>query len=281
MRHWILPTEKNNHKANLLKPIGLSILYTIYLANALFLQLLGHLQPGVLGYSSEITSEKVFNETNKQREILGLEKLKYNQDLSLSATAKAKDMFAKGYWAHNSPDGANPWDFFKQVGYKYTFAGENLAKDFFDTDGVMTAWIRSPTHKENIVNKNYQELGIGVVNGSLNGYKTTIVVQHFGTPASGTISKAVSTFPKELSNVETSPKSTTLSLSASAPINPLQVNKAIGTAIFMVLVSVLSIDAYLTIKNKTHRLSSSSYAHMLFIVVAIVVLFFMQQGELL
>jgi hypothetical protein len=64
-----------------------------------------------------------------------------------------------------------------------------VAKDFYDTQGRMDAWIGSPTHNANLVSDKYQEIGIGVVNGTLNGYKTTLVVQHFGTPLTGSLSQ--------------------------------------------------------------------------------------------
>ena len=49
---------------------------------------------------------------------------------SIAAQAKADDMATKGYFAHTSPDGKNSWYWFKQAGYTFTYAGENLALDF-------------------------------------------------------------------------------------------------------------------------------------------------------
>jgi len=280
MKSWLFPSEKNNHKANLLKPLGLVIIYALYLGNYLVLHAIGRFYPGVLGYSSEITQEKVFKQTNQERQKEGLGVLKYNPDLSISAQAKANDMFSKGYWAHTSPDGTSPWDFFKQIDYKYSYAGENLAKDFYDTESLMKAWIKSPTHRENVVNTNYQEIGIGVVNGTLNGYKTTIVVQHFGTPAVGVVTKAVSDFPTQgVASAQT--EQTQMQRITSSPINPIMASKTVGTALFMLLVAVLAIDGYNVLKRNTHRISSSSFAHMLFIIIAIVMLFLTQQGSLL
>ncbi|MCX6727176.1 MAG: CAP domain-containing protein, partial [Candidatus Shapirobacteria bacterium] len=179
---YILPHEKNNHRALLLQPAFLLGFVFLYLLNQSFLKLITIVKPGVLGYSSEITAQKVYDLTNDERQKAGLPILHYNPVLSESATAKGQDMFASNYWAHNSPSGKTPWDFFRSAGYQYSVAGENLAKDFYDTNSVMKAWMNSPTHKANIINSKYQEIGIGVVNGTLNGVKTTLVVQHFGTP---------------------------------------------------------------------------------------------------
>ncbi len=293
MKHWFLPLESNNYKAKILKPIGFAILYSLYLANYLVLKAVGYYYPGVLGYSSEITVQKVLNATNAYRQKNNLPTLSINPSLSESATAKAKDMFAKGYWAHNSPDGTSPWQFFKDVNYKYSFAGENLAKDFYDTQGLMDAWIGSPTHNANLVSDKYQEIGIGVVNGTLNGYKTTLVVQHFGTPLTGSLSqkevkekpvvKEVLVKPVEEAVVQREQVPTVAGLSQSSSlINPKTVQKAVGSLIFMVLVGVLFIDAYIVvIKNKTHRLSGSSIAHMIFLLAAFLMLLLTQQGSLI
>jgi uncharacterized protein YkwD len=176
------PGEFNNHRASLIQTPFIGLFIALYLLNQSFIKSFTLLRPGVLGYSSEITVQKVYDLTNYQRQLAGLSPLHFNPVLAQSAVSKAQDMFTHNYWSHNSPQGKTPWDFFKAVGYQYSVAGENLAKDFYDTDSMMKAWINSPTHRANIINTQYQEIGIGVVNGVLNGVKTTLVVQHFGTP---------------------------------------------------------------------------------------------------
>jgi uncharacterized protein YkwD len=91
-------------------------------------------------------------------------------------------MFTNQYWAHTSPQGKEPWDFIRIAGYTYQAAGENLARDFMGTGEMMDAWMNSPTHRANIVSSRYQEIGIAVVNGNLDGTDTTLVVQMFGRP---------------------------------------------------------------------------------------------------
>ncbi len=95
---------------------------------------------------------------------------------------KATDMFARNYWAHYGPDGTTPWSFITNSGYEYEYAGENLAKNFMFSDGVVQAWMESPTHRENILRNEYTEIGYAIQNGVLNGEETTLVVQMFGTP---------------------------------------------------------------------------------------------------
>jgi hypothetical protein len=137
----------------------------------------------VLGFASSITPTQILDQTNKQRAAQGLPALELNSKLSQAALAKGQHMFLEQYWAHTAPDGTQPWKFFKDAGYTYKVAGENLARDFGNTDDMMSAWMASPTHRANIVSERYQEIGIAVIDGTLEGYETTLVVQLFGTPA--------------------------------------------------------------------------------------------------
>jgi len=268
-----IPQASNNHRALILQPSFLGLFIAVYLLNHSFLKTFSTFKPGVLGYSSEITIQKVLSETNSERQKNGLAPLSYNSFLSQSAEAKAKDMFANNYWAHNSPSGKTPWEFFKSVGYQYSVAGENLAKDFYDTEGLLKAWMASPTHRANIINTKYQEIGIGVVNGVLDGMKTTLVVQHFGTPLSGQV--LASTPPAEeiaSSQVETAKIST--------PISPVLISKVLGTILFLIIISVMVVDSYITLKNRTHRLTGSSASHIGFLVIILFLLLFSQQGTI-
>lgn len=284
----IIPQESNNYKALLLRPSFLTLFIVVYLLNQQLIHTLSLIKPGILGYSSEITQKKVLDLTNQERLAQGLSELKYNPILSLSAQKKAQDMFDNNYWAHNSPQGKTPWDFFTAAGYQYSVAGENLAKDFYNTDSVIGAWMKSPTHRDNILNPKYEEIGIGVVNGILNGIKTTLVVQHFATPLATSITTPE--VPQDSVLPETAqvpqPEYTTQDssspvLSASKPlISPLALSKAIGGTLFAIIVSVLFIDGYLTLKNKTHRFSSSNAGHIGFLAIIFLLMIFSRSGNI-
>lgn len=284
-RFWhllFIPHEKNNHRALLLKPSFLCLLIAFYVFNQSLIKSFTIVKPGVLGYSSEITVSKIFNLTNIERQKAGLGPLHFNSVLSESATNKGKDMFANNYWAHNSPNGKTPWDFFKGVGYKYSVAGENLAKDFYDSESVMDAWMKSPTHKENIVNNKYQEIGIGIIDGVLNGVKTTLVVQHFGTPFNSPIVDKTSDelkFNSHPLDLAVSQGNKVLAESTKLKsISPLFLTKAIGISMFLLIIGVLFIDGFTTFKNKTKRLTGSSIGHIGFLAVILLFMIFSQQG---
>ena len=269
--HYFLPYPDNNHRALLLQPSFLALFVAIYLLNQSFIKSFTIARPGVLGYSSEITISKVLDQTNTERVKLGLKPLTFNSTLSKSAQLKADDMFTNNYWAHTSPEGKSPWDFFNNAGYEYSVAGENLAKDFYDTEGLLKAWMNSPTHRENIINPKYQEIGIGVVNGILGGVKTTLVVQHFGTPRNGVVLASV---PPDDIAVESS-------FIQNIPIaSPIQLNKIFAMIMFVFIICLLIVDSYITLKNKTPRLTGSSAGHIGFLLIILLLLIFTHQGTI-
>jgi uncharacterized protein YkwD len=273
---FFIPQPKNNYRALLLHPGILGIFIAIYLFNQSLIKSFTIARPGVLGYSSEITAQKVFVETNSQRQKLGISGLSYNSTLSASATKKAEDMFKNNYWAHSSPNGKTPWDFFKEVNYQYSVAGENLAKDFYDTESMIGAWMKSPTHRKNILDARYQEIGIGVVNGVLNGVKTTLVVQHFATPINVS---AVSHEKPPSEKVVNTQNSQVLSEVSVPQISPVDISKTIGAIMFVLIIGVLLIDGYVTLKNRTNRLTGSSAGHVGFLAIILLLLLFTRQGS--
>ena len=119
--------------------------------------------------------------TNDQRVANNLEPLAWNANLYRAATQKAADMFEHQYFDHISPSGITPWQFIRQE-YRYLEAGENLAIDFQNPVRAIPAWMDSPSHRENILNSNYQDIAIVSTTGTMNGQQTTIIIQMFGQP---------------------------------------------------------------------------------------------------
>jgi len=278
LTHYFIPQPKNNHRATVLKPNCLLFLLVLYLLSQSIIKSFTIAKPGILGYSSEITAQKVLDQTNIERIKLGLEPLVYSSVLSESAKEKADDMFINNYWAHNSPQGKTPWTFFDAVGYKYSTAGENLAKDFYNTDSLVKAWMNSPTHKENIINTKYKEIGIAVVNGTLGDIKTTLVVQHFGTPLMATAQEIISQKTDDI--VVPTTQTNVLSESDEKLISPLTLSKIFSSVIFIVLMIVLFIDGFITVKNNIYRLTGSTVGHIGFLFFIFLLMIFNQQGSI-
>ncbi len=115
----------------------------------------------------------------------GLPALTGNETLNRDAQMKVDDMFAKQYFEHVSPAGVGPGDLAKTVGYAYVIVGENLALGDFGSDAkLVDAWMNSPGHRANILNKYYQEIGVAVGKGMYDGRETWLAVQSFGMPLS-------------------------------------------------------------------------------------------------
>ena len=128
-----------------------------------------------------VSPEAIVDLTNQNREEFGIGGLEKNDLLTLAAQLKAFDMAEKGYFSHTSPEGITPWYWFNLVRYNYSHAGENLAVNFTDSYDIDKAWMESPTHKKNIINAKFDEIGVGTAVGEYKGKEVIFVVQLFGT----------------------------------------------------------------------------------------------------
>lgn len=118
---------------------------------------------------------------NGDRVSRGIHPLTIDSRLVKAAYEKGQDMLTKDYWAHYGPNGETPWQFIIANGYDYIYAGENLAKDFSSTAPIHSAWMASPSHRSNLLNESFTNIGIAAVSGEFQGEETTIVVQMFGS----------------------------------------------------------------------------------------------------
>jgi hypothetical protein len=209
LKKIFLPTRQNNFQPLILRPLALSILCLILLLLPTAYNLTSAQKFQVLGYATDISVDTLYNLTNQQRTAAGLAPLSLNSKLIAASQAKAADMFAKNYWAHVSPDGLQPWNFISNAGYSYSYAGENLAKDFSTSSGVMAGWMGSAGHRANILNTNYLDVGFAVVNGTLLGSPTTLVVAEYARPAAVAAAPAPKPAPKPAVAATPAPASTT------------------------------------------------------------------------
>ncbi|MBA3758522.1 CAP domain-containing protein [Candidatus Saccharibacteria bacterium] len=137
-----------------------------------------------LAYATNVSQGGLLQSTNSERASNGQASLALNQQLNSAAQAKANDMVARNYWSHNTPDGQEPWVFVNNAGYKYLKAGENLAYGFNDSSSTVTGWMNSPTHKANMLDSAFSEVGFGFANSeAYNGSgPETVVVAMYGKP---------------------------------------------------------------------------------------------------
>lgn len=174
------PLEHNNHSPHLLRGMTLLII-SLVAVFSLGVSFARHyfLRETVLG--QEIVSSVLIDLANETRLKYGETPLIRNKALETAASLKAEDMATYEYFAHNSPTGVTPWYWLKEAGYDFLYAGENLAVDFTQSKDVNDAWLKSPTHKANIISSKFKEIGISVKEGRIDGHNTVYVVQMFGT----------------------------------------------------------------------------------------------------
>ena len=132
-------------------------------------------------FASDITPQKVVDMANADRKNKEISELVENEKLSRSAMSKAQDMITDNYFSHNAPNGTTPWRWIEKENYDYNYAGENLAMDFSSVEKMNEAWLASPTHRANILNEKYKDIGVAVQEGIINGHSTIVVVQMFGS----------------------------------------------------------------------------------------------------
>lgn len=138
----------------------------------------------VLAYATSMSRSGLLSSTNQKRAANGVASLALNSKLNNAAQAKANHMVAHDYWSHNTPSGDPPWVFIDNAGYNYTKAGENLAYGFATSADTVTGWMNSPSHKANMLDKGFTEVGFGFANSTdfVDSGQQTIVVAMYAKP---------------------------------------------------------------------------------------------------
>ncbi len=191
-KHFI-PHKNNQHRPHFLHTKNTQRILVLVLA----LELLVFVLPA-LTFVSRVNNTNLASVlpgvlavlTNDERKNNNLPELTVSQKLTEAAELKAKDMAENSYFAHTSPKGKTPWYWLEQVGYRYDYAGENLAINFSDSKDVTEAWMDSPTHRANIVKSSYTEVGTGIATGVYEGKETVFVAQLYANPKNSSATEA-------------------------------------------------------------------------------------------
>jgi len=307
MLKLILPHAQNNNRAKLRTSKGIVWLAIV----ALLLPGIIKTAPtteNVLGYATAISDTEIVNFTNDQRLKHGVLPVKQDAQLNQAAFMKGQDMFKNQYWAHVSPTGVQPWSFITSSGYVYAYAGENLARDFGDSRSVVEAWMDSPTHKENILNSHYKDIGVAVVNGVLDGVETTLVIQEFGQRRSEINTLTINDSNKNKITNDASSSGTTKSLPVAQiklsptpllededeliptpamlgttnnevisstndfKVSPINLTQAWSLSIAMLMILVFALDWWLVSHKKLPRLIGKSWAHIMVLITVMAAL---------
>ncbi len=184
LKNLFIPNTENNYRPKFFETGTMLGFGFLILAAFVFSVNIPNILKSVAGNSqlSAVLPSVLTELTNEERTNASFSVLKENELLNKAASLKAADMATKGYFAHVSPEGKKPWNWVQDVGYKYQYAGENLAVNFKDSEDVTVAWMNSPTHKANIVKAQYTEIGTGVATGTYNDVKSIFVAQVFAKP---------------------------------------------------------------------------------------------------
>lgn len=115
---------------------------------------------------------QMINLVNAERKSHGLKILQYDAALTIAARHHSTDMFKRGYFSHNTPEGINPFQRLHRAHIQYRYAGENLAL----APTLLKAHeelMKSPGHRANILNPAYGRIGIGIAAGGAHGLMVT------------------------------------------------------------------------------------------------------------
>lgn len=105
---------------------------------------------------------------NRERVAAGLRPLSADPELTEVARRHSTDMFIRGYFAHDTPEGHDPFDRMREAGVRFVTAGENLA--LAPTVQVAhTGLMNSPGHRANILHRDFGRVGIGIMDGGIRG----------------------------------------------------------------------------------------------------------------
>ncbi len=235
VKYFVLPTEDNGYKSRFLQSKFLMygvVLLLVLKITTTFITI--NLPYNV--FFANITESTLENFVNQTRQSIGLKPLAQNSKLDQAAQLKAQNMVQNNYFNHTSPSGISPWFWFVKAGYNYKYAGENLAIGFFDSQEVYNAWLNSASHKANIVNPNYTEVGTAVLDG-FGPNNTIVVVQEFGSqlPAktvaqkNNNASKPLVTTNTKTNNTQTTNTQVTNNKATNTQTTETQVSNTEGT----------------------------------------------------
>ncbi|HVX58789.1 MAG TPA: CAP domain-containing protein [Candidatus Saccharimonadales bacterium] len=190
--------------------IPVLVAFSLLLSVAVRTVPLNHPGGHVLAYQTSRSVAELLKDTNLQRQKDGEKPLTLDDQLNEAAQAKADDMTKRDYWSHYTPEGVAPWSFVSSTGYVYQTVGENLAAGFRDDDAVVNAWMASPHHRENMLNKDYTQVGFAYADNpnytAAGGGPMTVVVAYYAQPVvigTGATAAGALTPPTTLSSATT------------------------------------------------------------------------------
>lgn len=164
-----------------------------------------------------MSNSDILSQVNAARSQVGAGQLSNNSKLQSAAQMKAEDMATRNYFAHTSPDGKTPWDLMAEVGYAWSWAGENLAvsTDVNSVSLIVNGWLNSPEHRQIMLDSRYTETGIGVAVGTWQGQTAIYAAEEFGLPKTVAANSSTQAYTPATQAAVATRKSTTVMLPPS------------------------------------------------------------------
>jgi uncharacterized protein YkwD len=117
--------------------------------------------PGDDAGTDDRFAEELLGLVNAWRVARGLGALTDSAGLRQAAQEYSRDMLARGYLSHLSPEGQTPGDRVTAAGLAWTVVGENLAEGYSLPRSVFEAWLTSPEHRANLEDERWTHAGAG------------------------------------------------------------------------------------------------------------------------
>ncbi|MDP3770883.1 MAG: CAP domain-containing protein [bacterium] len=131
--------------------------------------------------SAGIHADTVTDHTNVVRVAAGLRPLWTDAALTAAAQRRAEELVRSSTFDHVRPDGAPFSTAVVETGYPFDRVAENLAIDYLNEAPMIAAWLRSASHRRNLLGDGYAHIGVGVASGTVDGIPTIVVVQLAGS----------------------------------------------------------------------------------------------------
>ncbi|WP_019891191.1 CAP domain-containing protein [Streptomyces purpureus] len=107
-------------------------------------------------------AQQIVDMVNAERAKSGCGPVTANSKLTKAAQRHSDDMAARDYYAHSTPEGVGPGERITAAGYRWSTYGENIFKSPKDARTAMAGWMKSPGHRDNILNCSFKEIGVGI-----------------------------------------------------------------------------------------------------------------------
>jgi len=129
-----------------------------------------------------IDSNLIIEKINRERERYNKPHLITSGVLTDIAWRKSLAMSKNGFLQHSPETSGSLWPFFREAGYVYKYAGENLAVNIKSEEEIVYSWMNSTSHRQNILSDNFSEIGVAITYGNYMGESSPFITAYFAQP---------------------------------------------------------------------------------------------------